>query len=135
MTGYRYPQQRELDGVVYDLAFQPEDLIYIRDELELDKQDVLVTTYPKSGTLSDTSHGRHTHHVHGIVTRSFIIFVSCWSPGICFTYAIICILNLVLLINSLLWPSDTIWRQRSGSTLAPVMACCLTAPSHYLNQC
>ena len=34
-----------------------------------------------------------------------------------------------------LWPSDTIWRQRSGSTLAQAMACCLTAPSHYLNQC
>ena len=31
-------------------------------------------------------------------------------------------------------PSDTIWRQRSGSTLAHVMACCLTAPSRYLNQ-
>ena len=31
--------------------------------------------------------------------------------------------------------SDTIWRKRSGSTLAQVMACCLTAPSHYLNQC
>ena len=25
--------------------------------------------------------------------------------------------------------------QRSGSTLAQVMACCLTATSHYLNQC
>ena len=25
--------------------------------------------------------------------------------------------------------------ERSGSTLAQVMACCLTAPSHYLNQC
>ena len=37
-------------------------------------------------------------------------------------------------INSL-WPSDTIWWQRSGSILAQVMACCLTAPSHYLNQC
>ena len=34
-----------------------------------------------------------------------------------------------------LWPSDTIWRLRSGSPLAQVMACCLTAPSHYLNQC
>ena len=34
-----------------------------------------------------------------------------------------------------LWPSDAIWQQRSGSTLAQVMACCLTAPSHYLNQC
>ena len=37
-------------------------------------------------------------------------------------------------INSL-GPSDTIWRQRSGSTLARLMACCLTAPNHYLNQC
>ena len=34
-----------------------------------------------------------------------------------------------------LWPSGVIWRQRSGSTLTQVMACCLTAPSHYLNQC
>ena len=34
-----------------------------------------------------------------------------------------------------LWPCDAIWRQRSVSTLAQVMACCLTAPSHYLNQC
>ena len=34
-----------------------------------------------------------------------------------------------------LWPSDAIWRQRSGSTLAQAKAFCLTAPSHYLNQC
>ena len=34
-----------------------------------------------------------------------------------------------------LWASDPIWRERSGSTLAQVMACCLTALSHYLNQC
>ena len=39
----------------------------------------------------------------------------------------------LMCINSL-WPSDAIWRQRSGSTLAQVMACCLMAPSHYLNQ-
>ena len=39
-----------------------------------------------------------------------------------------------ILVNSL-WPSDVIWRQGSNSTLAQVMACCLTAPSHYLNQC
>ena len=37
-------------------------------------------------------------------------------------------------LNSL-WPSDAIWRWRSWSTLVQVMACCLTAPSHYLNQC
>ena len=37
-------------------------------------------------------------------------------------------------INSL-WPSDAIWRQRSGSTLIQVVACYLMAPSHYLNKC
>ena len=36
---------------------------------------------------------------------------------------------------NLLGPSDAIWRQKIGSTLAQVKACCLTAPSHYLNQC
>ena len=34
-----------------------------------------------------------------------------------------------------LGPCDAIWRQKTGSTLAQVMACCLMAPSHYLNQC
>ena len=37
-------------------------------------------------------------------------------------------------LNSL-WPCDVIWRKGSRSTMAQVMACCLTAPSHYLNQC
>ena len=37
-------------------------------------------------------------------------------------------------VNSL-WPSGAIWRHGTRSTSAQVMACCLTAPSHYLNQC
>ena len=36
---------------------------------------------------------------------------------------------------STLWPIDAIWWHRSGWTLAQVMACCLTAPSHYLSLC
>ena len=39
-----------------------------------------------------------------------------------------------LCVNSL-GPSDAIWCWRSWSTLVQVMACCLTAPSHYLNRC
>ena len=39
-----------------------------------------------------------------------------------------------LSINSL-WPGDAIWRHGARSTLAQVMACCLMAPSHDLNQC
>ena len=42
--------------------------------------------------------------------------------------------RMVRITNSL-WPSDAIWWQRSGSTLAQVMAWSLQAPSHYLNQC
>ena len=40
----------------------------------------------------------------------------------------------VSVVNSL-WPGDAIWRHGARSTLAQVMACYLTAPSHYLNQC
>ena len=29
---------------------------------------------------------------------------------------------------------DATWQHRPGSTLAQIMACCLTSPSHYLNQ-
>ena len=39
-----------------------------------------------------------------------------------------------LSFNSL-WPRDAIWRHRPMSTLAHVMACCLTAPSHYMKHC
>ena len=35
----------------------------------------------------------------------------------------------------MVYGSDVVWRHRSGSTLAQEMTCCLTAPSHYLNQC
>ena len=46
-----------------------------------------------------------------------------------------CSLKIFFLSFNLLRLSDAIWRHRSGSTLAQVMACCLMAPSHYLNQC
>ena len=44
------------------------------------------------------------------------------------------LISVPVQLNSLR-PCDTIWRHISGSTLAQVMACCLTAPSHYPNQC
>ena len=37
-------------------------------------------------------------------------------------------------INSLL-PSEAKWFNRYESSMAQVMVCCLTAPSHYLSQC
>ena len=44
------------------------------------------------------------------------------------------IFRFALIVNSF-WPSDTIWRHRSGSKLAQVMTWCRMAPSHYLKQC
>ena len=41
---------------------------------------------------------------------------------------------LLSCINSL-WSNDDIWWYKSRSILAQVMACCMTAPSHFLNQC
>ena len=48
-----------------------------------------------------------------------------------------CIASMTLTeldFNSLV-PSDAIWRHRTWSILIHVMAWCLMAPSHYLNQC
>ena len=35
----------------------------------------------------------------------------------------------------LLWPSDALWWQKSGSTLIQLMAYCMMASSHKLNHC
>ena len=40
----------------------------------------------------------------------------------------------ILVVNSL-WPTDVIWLHGFRSKLSQAMACCLTAPRHYLNQC
>ena len=52
-----------------------------------------------------------------------------------YSKSILCRNNWFIQYVNSLWPGDVIWRQGTRSTLAQVMACCLTAPSHYLNQC
>ena len=42
-------------------------------------------------------------------------------------------MNIQFWVN-ILWTTDSIWRHKPGSTLAHVMACCLTAPRHNLKQ-
>ena len=63
-------------------------------------------------------HQETSHYLH-----------QCW-PSSMMLYGI----NRPQCVNSL-WPSDAIKQQGTESTLAQVMAYCLTAPSHYLNQC
>ena len=55
-----------------------------------------------------------------------LIFLSC--------KLIVYSLSCCIFFNSL-WPSGSMWWLISGSTLAQIMVCCLTVPSHYLNQC
>ena len=66
-------------------------------------------------------------------------FMFCQQVWFCDQYDVVldCVMmaQAVYLLSNSLWPSDTIWWQRSGSTLSPVMDCYLTASSHYLMQC
>ena len=81
---------------------------------------------------------RDINHICSTLVKSILqmyIYFSwafcCWDknmPGNLGRYH-----DLMSSINSL-WPSDAIGRHRIGSTLVQLMACCLTAPSHYLNQ-
>ena len=72
--------------------------------------------------------------------KAFLPIKKCMSSkSVCKTAAILfnsqCVnKNSGTWVNSL-WPSEQIWWQRSGSTLVQIMACCLMATSHYLNQC
>ena len=50
----------------------------------------------------------------------------CGNPVACSNISGSCMHQRYL--NSL-WPGDAIWRHKTGSTLAQVMACCLMAPS------
>ena len=56
-----------------------------------------------------------------------------WVNNSC--HQIRCYIMWIIMDFNSLRPGDAIWRHRSGSTLAQVMAWCLAAPSHYLNQC
>ena len=62
--------------------------------------------------------------------KSFLIL----SMFVCLISWLFCNTRTKPHLNSL-WPNDAIWWQRSESTMAQVMASCLTVPSHYLDQC
>ena len=58
-----------------------------------------------------------------------------WTLGIYLMTSLSCYLKQWQPCFNSLGPGGAIWRWRSVSTLVQVMACCLTAPSHYLKQC
>ena len=71
----------------------------------------------------ETENLQGTNTVKDMLIFFFFFFYIC-MPDILYY----CTINI-------LWPSNPIWWHGPWSTLAQVMACCLTAPSHYLNQC
>ena len=85
----------------------------------------------KNFTKSRNQHWFGLWFVHGLVPEeaSSHHLNQCW-PELMSAYVV----ARPQWVNSL-QPNDAIWRRRSGSTLSQVMACCLTAPSHYLNKC
>ena len=52
-----------------------------------------------------------------------------------FWYLQACACDISILFLNLLWASDVQGCWKLWSKLVQAMACCLTAPSHYLNQC
>ena len=72
-------------------------------------------------------------------TRAWLVKVKVKNAGAYFTKTDLLnqqfLMALELIPINTLWPSDAIWWDRYESTLAQVMACCLTAPNHYLSQC
>ena len=81
-------------------------------------------------------HQDHQHHLVSLSPNNpwlmFLVFlVWCWIRSI--HYPVWRDQDRATLTH---WGLVTpFWRHRSGSTLAQVMACNLTTPSHYLNQC
>ena len=104
---------------------------------------------PLSQSLSKVHLAFHSHHAAKFNTKIIVSpvweflwwrteakIIIRWMDGLTLKELIFLLQNEFLILNMFsLWPSDAIRWQRSGSTLAQVMACCLMAPSHYLNQC
>ena len=80
-----------------------------------------------------------TYSINNIVAVVQIM-AWCWPDGKPLSRTIMVSLLTQICVTRSQWvnslgPSDAIWRWRSWSKLVQVMACCLAAPSHYLNQC
>ena len=107
---------RNKNIIALSIVFEDSRHTHLKSFPTADKDSVvLYNQYQGSWWLGDTiTHGISSHGIDIVLLE---------YPG-----------RSTSRINSL-WPSDTIWWHKSGSTLAQVMACCLTAPSHYLNQC
>ena len=74
-------------------------------------------------------------NVNALVDSVRAIVLDNHSCYIVSSLCVCCFRTRWLPYQNTLWPSDAMWRLRSGATLAQVMTCCLTAPSHHLNQC
>ena len=101
-------------------------------------QVYILYIYIQDWNLNGQAHNRESILAPDCVRPSTDIMLwTCLFLRISLTITLCCVSIYVDQVTGIifLWASDTIWWHRSGSTLAQVMACCLTVPSHYLNKC
>ena len=112
-------------------------MVYVVDILSCRRQGLVVNTMAADGLATEGARASAA-----MVLTCFTRTILASAPeGLVFVFDLMlmkCLqfvgMHRYTLINSLR-PSDIIWWQGSRSILAQVMACCLRAPSHYLNQC
>ena len=109
-------------------------LFHCRDKTQkeiLGQRCQTMSTFPSVST--NTRQKKYFKLMEKVTTSRTDLWRNCnrvWHNGV-----IVSLVTITSVMVNSLRPSDAIWRQRTGSTLAQVMACCLTAPSHHLNQC
>ena len=151
---YQYRHEHHQDKFYYVLACQCQNSTHISWNWDI----TCTVRSIKHDDVMTWNHFPHQWHIVGNppvtgsphkrpVIRGFLCFFvatcSRWiNGGVACNLKPITIMrrhwNEYLVINrddfNTFWPSDAIWRQKSGSKLVHIMACCLTAPNHYLNH-
>ena len=138
-TAMKYRHKRSMENDRTQKKCKPCTLlqifsIYPKDNLEVSKQ----LLRPHLGLLLSQQRNRNQSHLvlefRNISTNAIAISLIYWTQHYhrrvhyqqCF--------KKLSEIKSL-WFRDNVRQDRYGSTLAEEMACCLTAPIHYLDQC
>ena len=111
-------------GWVMHICISNQNIIGSDNGLLPGQRQTIIWT--NAGILWIGSLGTNFNEIHTFIFTKIHFKMSCgkWRP---FCLGPQCVNSFCL--------SDTMWWHRSGSTLAQVMACCLMAPSHYLNRC
>ena len=130
MSSYQYRKSHCGDKMVVRSSYLHNGISYTGETTSLYWIRALMLKHRSTSTRSTDSifivlNHFHTKILYSLWTASVYKKYFWWKTNITQSFKDIYSLR----------PSDVIWRHRTWSILAQVMTCCLTAPSHYLNQC